>query len=73
MMARLSTVGSYGFGSLGFAFLTLGLLLGGQKLAMANVSPLVGDCQLSTSACGAGTCTTAAADCTDPVNNCICS
>lgn len=69
MTARLSLL-------LSKVCLVSGMLL----LATAIVTPTPevyasaasGDCVTTSTACNAGTCTTAATDCTNPVSNCSC-
>ncbi len=73
MKRRLAIFGSYVFASMGFALLSLGLLLGGQNRAVANTLPVPGECVTTSTACNAGTCTTAASDCIAPATTCKCN
>jgi hypothetical protein len=75
-MTRIARIASCAFGALGIVQLVLGTILATQSVALAHVNPILpvtgGSCILNTVACKAGTCTTAAVDCTSPTN-CSCT
>lgn len=75
MKRLILSAGSFGFGSTGFVFLALGLLIGTESSTMAEpgTTKFGGDCATTSAACTAGTCTTAATDCISPVGTCKCT